>query len=189
MSKSGSTSDLRRAALKARRALPGGLRAEASGIICRRLCGGREFLSGDSIGCYLPSPDEVDTLPIVARAWRAGKRVYAPVVFPPDGMIFRELRPDTTLERNTFGLWEPVEGPTLCPRQLDMVVTPVVAFDDEAHRIGMGGGYFDRTFSFLKRRRLWLQPKLVGVAFDCQRVKHIRSRPWDIAMYRVVTER
>jgi 5-formyltetrahydrofolate cyclo-ligase len=52
----------------------------------------------------------------------------------------------------------------------------------------MGGGYFDRYFSFLRHRQHWLHPKLIGVAFDCQKVEEIPANPWDIPLYSVITE-
>ena len=66
---------------------------------------------------------------------------------------------------------------------LDVVITPLVAFDEYGHRIGMGGGYFDRTFSFLGNRQSWFHPKLVGLAFACQKVEKIQPNPWDIRLF------
>jgi 5-formyltetrahydrofolate cyclo-ligase len=65
---------------------------------------------------------------------------------------------------------------------------PVVAFDANKNRIGMGGGYYDRCFHFLRNRRKWLKPKLIGVAFACQQVKNITPETWDIPFYKVVTD-
>lgn len=72
---------------------------------------------------------------------------------------------------------------------MDVVVVPLVAFDVHCHRVGMGGGYFDTTFSFLSQAALWRKPRLVGVAFDCQRVGAIIPNAWDIPLDAVVTER
>jgi 5-formyltetrahydrofolate cyclo-ligase len=103
-------------------------------------------------------------------------------------MHFREVLRETTLRKNTYGIWEPVHGDFIDVRLLDIVVTPLVAFDEHGNRIGMGGGYFDRCFSFLRHRTRWLQPKLIGLAFDCQKVEEITPNPWDIPLYRVYSE-
>ena len=132
--------------------------------------------------------DEVDPRGIIARAWRANKRVFCPVVTRHGEMVFRNLLVDSVLERGSFGIWEPVAGATIAPRDLDVVVTPLVAFDNQRHRIGMGGGYYDRCFAFLRRRQYWIRPKLFGVAFDCQEVEKIQPNPWDIRLYRVFRE-
>ena len=103
-------------------------------------------------------------------------------------MQFREIRPDSQLARNSFGLWEPVSGEIISPKELDVVVTPLVAFDSQYNRIGMGGGYFDRAFAFLRHRSSWLHPKLLGVAFSCQKFEEIAPNPYDVPLFRVITE-
>ncbi|MDH3336656.1 MAG: 5-formyltetrahydrofolate cyclo-ligase [Gammaproteobacteria bacterium] len=179
---------MRQSAIDARRSLSDGYRNRASSRICKRVIHSHEFVSCKSVACYLPSYDEVDTTTIIERAWRAKKRVFAPVIDSGAKMIFRQLAPDTVLTRNFFGLWEPVSGPVIAANRCDLVITPVVVFDDDGNRIGMGSGYFDRCFQFLKRRRRWRRPKLVGLAFDCQRVEKIAPNPWDIPVYQVITE-
>jgi 5-formyltetrahydrofolate cyclo-ligase len=101
---------------------------------------------------------------------------------------FRDTLPETELAKNNLGLWEPVSGTLIDASRLDVVVTPLVAFDRQRNRIGMGGGYFDRTFAFLGDRQHWLRPKLIGVAFECQRVNNIAPNPWDVPVFRVYTE-
>jgi 5-formyltetrahydrofolate cyclo-ligase len=181
-------SSLRRSAVKARRALTDEERGIASAAICERIIHSHEFMSCNTLACYLPCNDEVDPLAVINRAWRAKKRIFAPVTHQRGKMFFRQITPDTDLARNRFGLWEPVSGPAIAPRSLDVVITPLVAFDAERHRIGMGGGYFDRCFQFLRSRKSWLQPKLIGLAFECQKVEKIVPNPWDIRLYRIVTE-
>ena len=186
--KSRSTPQLRKAALAARRKMSGDERASASAIIADRVIRSHEFSAARKVACYLPMDDEVDPTRVIARAWKFGKHVYCPVIERRGGMVFRRLEPDTLLELNRYGLWEPAHGDTIVSRKLNLVITPLVAFDANGNRIGMGGGYFDRCFAFLRNRRRWFQPKLVGVAFDCQKVEKITPNPWDIALYRVISE-
>ena len=129
--------------------------------------------------------DEVDTRSIIEAAWRANKRIYVPVLRERGEMLFRELSHKTPLVQNSFGVWEPDDGELISPRCLDIAITPTVAFDKNNNRIGMGGGYFDRCFAYLRHRQLWFRPKLIGVAFACQEVEVIRPNPWDIRLYKV----
>ncbi|MBT8092707.1 MAG: 5-formyltetrahydrofolate cyclo-ligase [Gammaproteobacteria bacterium] len=179
---------LRATALRARRKMHADERHDASQKICRRVTRSTIFFASNAIGCYLPRFDEVDTLPIIERAWCANKRIFVPVLRTRHKMLFREMRPETILEKNDFDVWEPTSGKFLSPRKLDIVIAPTVAFDDDNNRIGMGGGYFDRCFAYLRHRKFWLRPKLVGVAFNCQKVEKISPNPWDIRLYKVFTE-
>ena len=180
---------LRKRGLHARRLLDDQARIRASQIIAERIVHSHEFMACKTIACYLPCYDEVDPSYIIERAWRANKRIFAPVIANNQNMFFRQLLPDTQIEKNRFDLWEPASGQTIRAKRIDVVITPVVAFDNRRNRIGMGGAYFDRCFSFLKNRQHWLHPKLIGVAFDCQKVEKIVPNHWDIRLYSVITER
>ena len=180
---------LRKSALRARRELSAGERDRASTIICDRIIHSHEFFASKTIACYLPLDDEVDPARIIERAWRAKKRIFVPVTQMRGKMIFRQLTPNTDLEQNQFGIWEPVSESSIPANAIDLVVTPLVAFDKKMNRIGMGGGYYDRCFHFLKHRKNWLHPKLLGIAFDCQEVEKIAPNPWDVPLYRAVTEK
>ncbi len=163
-------------------------RASASAIICERIIRSHEFGACKLLGAYLPMRDEVDTTRIIDRAWRAQKRVFVPATDTHGAMNFCEISPDTVVARNRYGVWEPASGVIIDSRDLDIVITPVVAFDDSRRRIGMGGGYYDRCFHFLRNRRKWLRPKLIGVAFACQESAAIKHDSWDVPLYSVVTE-
>jgi 5-formyltetrahydrofolate cyclo-ligase len=180
--------NLRTDALRTRRSMTAPERARASRRIADRLLNSRYFLSSETIACYVSTWDEVDTSAIIERAWCAKKRLFLPVTTAHGRMFFRETLPGTDLARNYFGLWEPVSGTLIDARELDVVITPLVVFDARMNRVGMGGGYFDRTFAFLAGRTHWLRPKLIGVAFDCQKVQEITGNPWDIPVFRVFTE-
>ena len=179
----------RASALRARRALGQADREYASRLICRHLVHTHEFRSCRLLGCFLPMDDEVDTTRIIQRAWSAQKRVFVPVTDTHGTMNFCEITPDTIVARSRFGIWEPLAGTIVDARTLDVVVTPLVAFDAACQRIGMGGGHYDRCFHFLRKRRKWLKPKLIGVAYACQEVPSITPNRWDVPLYRVVTER
>jgi len=153
------------------------------------VCEQPEFYASKLVGCYLPMQDEVDTGEIIERAWRAKKRIFVPILRGNAQMVFCEIEPESELEKNRFGIWEPVRGLLLDARRLDIVITPTVVFDDECHRIGMGSAYYDRCFAHLRNRRQWIRPKLIGVAFDCQKVEKIAPNPWDIPLYAVISER
>ena len=180
--------EIRSMALRARRGMSVEDRAKASRVICETITRSSLFRSATRLACYLPMSDEVDTRLVIERAWRANKRIFVPITRNSGEMFFREIRPETTVRRNRMSIWEPDSGEFVSPRALQLVVTPTVAFDDSRHRIGMGGGYYDRCFSFLRHRKKWLQPKLVGAAFACQKVEKICPNTWDIRLYRVFSE-
>jgi 5-formyltetrahydrofolate cyclo-ligase len=184
-----SSATLRRDARRARRALDADERARASSRIVRRFFRSPLFYRSSWIGCYLPMHEEVDTLQLIDRLWRAGKRVCVPVIRRGGRLHFVEITADSRLVANRLGIFEPIRGRRLAPRDLDTCIVPTVAFDTSGHRIGMGGGYYDRSFGFLRRQKRWLRPKLVGVAFECQRVDRIQPTAWDVSLYRVITER
>ena len=179
---------LRNDARAARAGLSSEQRKKASQEITDTVIRSSWFRRSKFVACYLPMPDEVDTWPLIKRAWRMKKRIFAPIVEKNFAMRFCELTVESKLVFDQFGLLEPQDGEIIAPRALDLVITPVVAFDDNGNRIGMGGGYFDRTFSFLRNRRYLFHPKLIGLAFSCQRVDKIAPNPWDIRVFRVIDE-
>lgn len=160
----------------------------ASLIICDHIVASPWFRQSTSIGCYLPAHDEVATWSLIERALERKKRVFVPAIAKNGKMKFVSFDDQSSLRRNTFGLFEPAAGSPLAAKNLDVVVTPVVAFDEKGNRIGMGGGYFDRAFAFLRHRKHFVRPKLLGAAFDCQKVTQIAANPWDIPLLAVFTE-
>lgn len=136
---------------------------------------------------YLAVDGEADPGAIAAGALARGQRVYAPILHG-ETLRFARLTDDTPLRRNRFGILEPPAADCIDPRQLDVVLTPLVAFDGSGTRIGMGGGYYDRCFSFLKQRIRWIRPKLIGFAYDFQRLRTVTRSAWDIPLWAAVTE-
>ena len=172
----------------ARAELSAGEREKASEKIADTVMRSSWFRRSKILACYLPMEDEVDTWTLIGRAWRMKKRIFVPVIKKNFTMRFCELKAESKLVFNHYGLFEPQDGEFIAPRALDLVITPIVAFDDDGNRVGMGGGYFDRTFSFLRNRKFLFHPKLIGLAFSCQRVEKIAPNRWDIPVFSVIDE-
>jgi len=143
------------------------------------------FRSARRIGLFFAFDGEPDLSPLIRFDQR--KEFFAPVIAHPD-IHFAEIGPRTTLEPNMYGIAEPVPPELIDPRALDLVLTPLVAFDASGNRLGVGAGYYDRCFAFLRHRKNWFRPKLLGTAYALQRVGPIDSNPWDVPLWGVVTE-
>ena len=181
-------STIRQHGLRARRSLSDLQRLAYSVRIAAKLERLSSFRAASTVAVYLSSWDEVDTSEIILRSWRANKCVVAPAIKKNFGMNFCVLAPDTRLRNNVYGLPEPASTRRVLMREIDIVVTPLTAFDRNAARVGMGGGYFDRCFAQSAQRRVFVRPRFIGVAFDCQRVTKIPENPWDISLYACITE-
>ena len=69
------------------------------------------------------------------------------------------------------------------PRWLDLVLVPLVGFDARGHRLGMGAGLYDRHFAFLRHRRAWRRPRLLGLAFEAQKVARLAEAAHDVPLW------
>ncbi|MDU2937766.1 MAG: 5-formyltetrahydrofolate cyclo-ligase [Enterobacteriaceae bacterium] len=140
-----------------------------------------------TVALFLSFDGELDTRPLIEQLWRAGKRVYLPVLHPfsPGNLLFLHYHPQSELVVNRLKIHEPkLDVRDVLPlAQLDVLVTPLVAFDGQGQRLGMGGGFYDRTLQNWQQYRL--QP--VGYAHDCQRVEALPVEEWDIPLPAVVT--
>lgn len=175
-----------------RRSLDPCERRQRNAALYRSLFSQPLFRNSRRIAVYLPADGEVDTAAIVARAWALGKQVYLPVLVPflHNRLWFARYEPHTPLVRNRYGIAEPrpVHSRRILAHALDLVLTPLVGFDTEGNRLGMGGGFYDRSFAFLDRRRHWRKPRLVGLAYDFQRLPQLPAQPWDVPLSAVVTD-
>jgi len=183
--------DLRRDMRSLRTALSPAARraaAEAAAAIASALPAYRD---ARRIGVYLAVDAELDPEPLVRVARAAGKEVYLPVLPPSDGLPFTYLpySAGAALRPNRFRIPEPLPeaGAALAPVELDFVLAPLVAFDIRGRRLGMGGGYYDRSFAFLNAARA-PRPLLVGYAYECQKVAALQAESWDVPLAGVVTE-
>ncbi len=141
------------------------------------------------IACYLAVAGEIDCAPIMAEALARGRLVYLPIVHGP-GLVFAPWDPSVSMVCNRFGIPEPCADGRhwLRGTELDVVLAPLVAFDEAGHRLGMGGGFYDRTFRFVRQRGRWRRPLLIGVAHEFQRVACLPARQWDVTLHAAITE-
>ena len=179
---------LRRRIRQRRRTLSGEQRRIAQQRAAHRLQRLSPLWRARSVAVYLAADGEADPAPVATCAFARGQRVYAPVLLGKT-LRFARLAYDTPLRENRFGILEPANADCIDPRHLDVVIAPLVAFDDSGTRIGMGGGFYDRCFRFLKERTHWLRPRLIGLAFEFQRLQTVSRSAWDIPLWAAVTER
>jgi 5-formyltetrahydrofolate cyclo-ligase len=128
---------------------------------------------------------------IALHAWQLGLPpacVYCLPVLAGDRLRFAPWRPGDELVPNRYGIPEPAVASSslLEAEQMALVALPLVGFDLYGQRLGMGGGWYDRTFAF--RRYRSAPPWLVGAAFDSQQIAEIDAAPWDVALDAVCTE-
>lgn len=140
-----------------------------------------------TVALFLSFDGELDTRPLIEQLWRSGKRVYLPVLHPfsPGNLLFLHYHPHSELVMNRLKIYEPaLDVRDVLPlNRLDVLVTPLVAFDAQGQRLGMGGGFYDRTLQHWQEYTL--QP--VGYAHDCQFVEALPVEEWDIPLPAVVT--
>lgn len=122
-----------------------------------------------------------------------GHRLYLPVLVD-EQMRFRSWQPEEVLKPNRFGIPEPVDGQSCRPEQLETVLMPLVAHDSDGARLGMGGGYYDRSFAFRQAEKRSRLPQLIGIAYGVQMLQSSNERSilpteaWDVRLDGVISE-
>ena len=184
--------ELRRSLRARRNALAPEDQRLAADRLASKIIGTRLFLTSRRIACYLPNDGEIDTAPVIERIRRLRKTLYLPVIsrLSHDRLWFAESKPKTRLVPNRFGIPEPVvkSRDLIRAQELDLILMPLVGFDDRGNRLGMGGGFYDRSLEFLRHRNHWRKPHLLGIAYDFQRVNGLTADPWDIPLQGVITD-
>ena len=151
----------------------------------------------NKIAIYLSNDGELDTHLFIEWCWQQNKQLYLPVIHPfcHGNLLFLRYSPNTTMVKNAFDINEPKLNVTqVCPvNALDIIFTPLVAFDKTGARLGMGGGFYDRTLaSWHQQTRLHatdlpIKPHPIGLAHDCQQVDKIPNEHWDIPIPEILT--
>ncbi len=138
------------------------------------------------IGAYLPHGAELDPTWLMRRLERAGHVVYVPLVGRRADQVLRFTPWRAPFLVNRYGIREPRRRHTIKASQLDLVIVPLVGFDESGTRLGQGGGHYDRTLAHLGRAGL--RPQRIGLAFACQQVPMLPRDRHDVPLTAVVTE-
>lgn len=182
---------LRRYLKQARQALSDGERRRASLQAISGITGHPQYRRARHLALYIGSKGELDPLPLLDLAIGQRKRCYLPVLHPflPGRLWFCSWQPGEPLKPNRFGIPEPLPTPKnrIAARDLDLVIVPLLGFDDNGHRLGMGGGYYDRSFAFVRRVRKMHRPFMLGFAHEVQRIEALQQQPWDVPLDAVAT--
>jgi 5-formyltetrahydrofolate cyclo-ligase len=143
------------------------------------------FKRAKHIGFYQAADGELNPLPLLKLALKHQKHCYLPVLrrFPNHELGFVRVTTHSRLHKHRFGFKQPQQKPRLWIHKLDVVCMPLVGFDNYGHRLGMGGGFYDRSLA----RKKYHRPFKLGLAHDCQRLDYIEPAPWDMTLDAILT--
>ena len=176
---------------------------ELSGDLLTQLTQRTDVLAAKNIAVYLANDGELDPMLFIHWCWQQNKNIYLPVIHPfsPGNLLFLHYHQNSEMQSNKYGILEPKLDVRLIKsiNDIDIIFTPLVAFDLTGNRLGMGGGFYDRTLSawFKHYRyvdeekhayeRKLTKPYPIGLAHDIQLIDAIPSQLWDIPLPEIVT--
>ncbi|MCZ6836242.1 MAG: 5-formyltetrahydrofolate cyclo-ligase [Planctomycetota bacterium] len=163
------------------------VRLEASNLACNKLIGLDEFKDARVVLLYMPLVTEIDVTAIALRCFQMGKTVCVPKVdWQRKDMIGIEVNEldDNCMDVDDHGIRTPRQGQPVLPMQIDLVVVPGLAFDTKGHRLGRGGGFYDRYLARTRRGSIRM-----GICFDQQIVESVPIEPQDLPMDIVISDR
>jgi 5-formyltetrahydrofolate cyclo-ligase len=182
---------LRRTLRDLRAAVPAASRIAAAQALVARLEQVPEFMTDRRIGGYWAVDGELPLMALMGGLLARKQQYCLPVVGTDRQLRFAPWQPGEAISTNRYGIPEPACAPAdlLQPTELDVVLVPLLGFDRRGHRLGFGGGYYDRSFAYLRARADVGKPVLVGVAYALQEVAVLDEQPWDVHLDYVATER
>ncbi len=147
------------------------------------------FIKAQKIAFYMTMQGELDPMPILQTAFRLGKKIYLPIIDTSENKLrFCRYTTSMRMHKNQYGIWEPNHTPNdwIYPNALDLVFIPLVAFDKQCNRLGMGKGYYDRLFQKYQNN---LKPLRIGLAYQFQKIHAVPTSERDVPLHSVVTEK
>lgn len=145
------------------------------------------FTRAQKMAVYLANDGEANPVVLAEKAIYRGKQCVLPILHPSKKGFLQFADYRLPRKRNRFGIEEPIAREFVKAQHLDLVFMPLVAFDQQGGRLGMGGGFYDRSFEFLRHSPL-SKPKLIGLAHSFQQVESLPIEDWDVPMHAIVTE-
>lgn len=173
---------LRKEFRKKRQQLSAAEQRTAQSNCCKLLIANPHFKTANRIGFYLANDGEVSPQCALNHALKTGKRCYLPRITTNSTLEFVTVDGNSHFTKNRYGIDEPV-GDQTCPiSDLDLLLLPLVAFDQAGNRLGMGGGYYDRALAQLGNTK----PRLIGLAHHCQEAPALAVDSWDIPLESII---
>lgn len=167
-------------------------RRESADGLRRMLSTAPLFQQSRHIAFYMAGNGELDPHLLLEAAWEQQKKCYLPVLNSggENHLFFAPYTRETKLIANRYGIPEPVHDARqhYPADRLDLVLVPLVAIDSIGNRVGMGKGYYDRTFAFMRRQPRPATPVLIGLAHRFQQVERLAANPWDVTLDGVADE-
>ena len=162
---------------------------EAASAVAKRISAMPELTSTSRIAAYLANDGEVSLDELIAVLQKRQVGTSLPVLHPFTGkhLLFLDYTPHTPMQENKFGIPEPAlqcQNIRLLEEH-QAILMPLVGFDSQGNRLGMGGGFYDRTLARLDK--LACPPLLIGVAHDCQQADALPVMEWDVPLNAIVT--
>ena len=181
---------LRERLAERRRLLPPPQRMAAAQGLRRSLEQLPEYLTDARVAGYWACGGELPLNLVIPPLRSRGQQFLLPLLQADRQLRFAPWAPGDPVQPNHYGIPEPVApAEWFAPFQLDLVLLPLLAFDRRGHRLGSGGGYYDRSFAFLKDQARPTEPLLVGIAYDFQETDVIAAEPWDVPLDYIATDR
>lgn len=141
------------------------------------------FSNAQTVGVYLDFRGEMRTDAIIGHLLQRHQHVFLPLI-RGESLVFARHKSADDLCKNRYGILEPTASATRCDAStLDLLLMPLVAFDRSGNRLGMGGGYYDKTLGSMQNK-----PLLIGLAHAFQEVSLLNSEPWDVPLNGIATE-
>ncbi|MFK8012639.1 MAG: 5-formyltetrahydrofolate cyclo-ligase [Marinicellaceae bacterium] len=151
--------------------------------ICLRILDSEVFKSSQCVALYSAFKNEADLSVLL----NSKKKLCLPVVLNNNAMVFHYCDVNTSFSKNKYGILEPQNDKIVNTNEIDLCLLPLVGFNRVGHRLGMGGGYYDRYFEHNKSQE---KPTiLVGVAYDFQEDDTIKSESWDVPLDLIFTNK
>lgn len=184
-------SHIRKTIQQQRQALSTDEQQQAAAALCEQLSKEKCFTNAQHIAFYYAFNGELSVHALLEKAIAEQKQCYLPILDPvkENHLLFAEYQPGDRLISNRYGIPEPQlqQDKLINASQLDIVFTPLVAFDAHGNRLGMGAGYYDRSFAFMTNSHN-KKPLLIGIAYEFQQLDALPCDNWDIPLHAVATE-
>lgn len=194
---------IRKQVRQARRALSADIQHAATQAASERMLAELDKLKPHKVALYLSNDGELNTQLLIDELWRRGIDTYLPRLHPfsKGNLQFYHYDSSSVMMVNCYGIAEPkLDIRKLVPANtLDVIITPLVAFDAFGNRMGMGMGFYDRTLAHRTKKLDHLTPALhhnlgahykpmaIGFAHDCQQVESLPTEHWDVPLDMIIT--